>query len=445
MFIMLIALVFVMAACSGETDGAKSQQNGDVSSNHQSSEEGKNGKTDEIKEPEPVTITYYTPTARSKEQFMEEYGDAIETGLPHVTVDFIPGGSEGVTVAELLSSGQKIDIFYYSSGQIYSHLIEYGLEHDLSELIKKHNYDLDRLEPTTVEFQNKVADGGMYGLPVWTATAGLFYNKDLFDKFAVGYPEDDMTWDEVYDLAVNLTRVEDGIQYYGYTTSFQHQGLTNQLSLSPIDPATDKAIFDSEDWKSFFESVIKFHKIPGYDLDSSTLNVALHRQWFEKDLIAAMYTNFSGGVPSEELNWDVVTVPTYKEAPGVGPQSYTNYHTVTSMSEQKDAAFEVLAYLTSDEFQLDFTRRMPRATILKNQEIIDAYGADQPNFQGKNVRALNPALRASPAELTPYDAIARKHMTAAFNAVVLDEKDLNTALREAIEATNQEIEAEKKQ
>lgn len=440
---MLIGLLAVaMAACSGGSTNTSPQPSGGSNDSSGASESGNKEPVQELKPKEEVTLVYYTPTARTEEQFREEYGDAIEKGMPHVKIEFIPAGS-GTTIPELLTAGQTIDIFYYSSGQIYSHLIEYGLEYDLTELINKYNYDLSRLEPTTIEFQQKVADGGIYGLPVWTATAGLFYNKDIFDKFAVPYPEDGMTWDEIYDLAVQLTRVEDGVQYYGYVTSFNHQGLTNQLSLSPIDPETHQAIFDNDAWKRFYESVIRFYQIDGYNLDREKMNVTLQRQWFEKDQIVAMYTNFTGGVPPVEMNWDVVSVPFYDENPGMGAQSYTNYHTVASLSEKKDEAFEVLMYLTSDEFQMDFTRRMPRATILNNDEIRAAYGADLENFKGKNVAAMIPAQRAAPHHLTKYDAIARKHMTEAFNVAVLGEKDLNTALREAVEATNQEIQAAK--
>lgn len=443
LFIVLLAVA--LAACSGDsTNTSVSPSTGDDNraSGNESGNNNSNEQEEELKPQEPVTLVYYTPTARSEEQFREEYGDAIEKGMPHVTIEFIPAGS-GTTIPELLTAGETIDIFYYSSGQIYSHLIEYGLEYDLTELIRKHNYDLSRLEPTTIEFQQNVAGGGIYGLPVWTATAGLYYNKDIFDKFAVAYPEDGMTWDEIYDLAVQLTRVDDSIQYYGYVTSFNHQGLTNQLSLSPIDPETHQAIFDSDSWRRFYDSVIRFYQIEGYNLDRSTVGAGLQREWFEKDQIVAMYTNFSGGVPPIDMNWDVVSVPFYDENPGMGAQSYTNYHTVTSISEKKDAAFEVLNYLTSDEFQMEFTRRMPRATILNNDEIRAAYGADQENFQGKNVSAMIPPQRAAPHHLTEYDAIARRHMLEAFNVAVLGEKDLNTALREAVEATNQEIQAAK--
>ena len=133
MFVLL--LVTLLAACSGGTKDTVSDppvNNSNNQSTNQSNESGTK-EPEELQPAEPVTIRYYTPTARTEEQFMEEYGNAIEEGMPHVTIDFIPAGS-GTTIPELLTAGENIDIFYYSSGQIYSHLIEYGLEYDLNRL-----------------------------------------------------------------------------------------------------------------------------------------------------------------------------------------------------------------------------------------------------------------------------------------------------------------------
>jgi hypothetical protein len=41
-----------------------------------------------------------------------------------------------------------------------------------------------------------------------------------------------------------------------------------------------------------------------------------------------------------------------------------------------------------------------------------------------------------------YVAIGAKHLTTAFNAVSLKQKDINTAMREAEEAANKEIQTQ---
>lgn len=61
------------------------------------------------------------------------------------------------------------------------------------------------LEPMISEFDGCVRN-----------TEAVFYNKDLFDKFGIDYPTDNMTWDEMYELSKNMTRSDGDIQYYGY-------------------------------------------------------------------------------------------------------------------------------------------------------------------------------------------------------------------------------------
>lgn len=73
----------------------------------------------------------------------------------------------------------------------------------MTELIKKHNLDLGRLEPVLVDSMKKMGNGEIWALPTGTATNVIIYNKDIFDKFGVDYPTDGMTWDEFYELAKN--------------------------------------------------------------------------------------------------------------------------------------------------------------------------------------------------------------------------------------------------
>lgn len=47
--------------------------------------------------------------------------------------------------------------------------------------------------------------GKQYGIPYRAETAGIFYNKDLFDKAGIDYPKDDWTWDDFLKTAKALT------------------------------------------------------------------------------------------------------------------------------------------------------------------------------------------------------------------------------------------------
>src|SRR5690606_24616722 len=61
----------------------------------------------------------------------------------------------------------------------------------------------------------------------------LVYNKDIFNKFAVEYPKDHMTWDEVVELSKRLQRMDNGVQYYGLglgTSQYMYEQLALQYT-----------------------------------------------------------------------------------------------------------------------------------------------------------------------------------------------------------------------
>ncbi len=76
------------------------------------------------------------------------------------------------------------------------------LERDRDEL------DLDDFLPTTLEAFNY--HGLQGGMPWDAVSVVMFYNKDLFDRMGVPYPDDDWTWNDYADIARRLTKDLDG-------------------------------------------------------------------------------------------------------------------------------------------------------------------------------------------------------------------------------------------
>jgi multiple sugar transport system substrate-binding protein len=400
---------------------------------------GNESKTGVIHTPaQQITVVHY---ALAEEDFNKTYGDPLRKKFPNVVLKYVVP-AKGQKIQDLVPAGESMDIIFDSIGQVHANIYSLELQTDIMPLIQSKKYDLSKLEPTAVEAMKGIAKGGMYGLPVNLSPAGLFYNKDLFDKFGVGYPKDNMTWDEVYDLAKKMTRSEGGVQYLGYTTSSGHQALTNQFGLSFIDPISEKAVMNSDGWIKVMQSIVRFYQIPGYNLTSKDLAVASMRDMYAVEKRVAMYTNFSGVTDPEGMNWDVVTIPTYPDAPGIGVQPYPTYWHVTSNSKNKELAFDMIAWLTSEEFQVPFTRK-GNATILNDPAIKQQFGQDTPTLKGKNVSALFPAKRPSPSYFSPYHSLAYSKFPAAFTQIASGQKDVVTALREADEQANKAIEVEK--
>lgn len=392
---------------------------------------------------EPVELVFYSTSGDDMDWFMSKFGNKIKEKFPHVTPKFIPETETDPDLAmnKLVTTGQvqSLDIVFFSSGHS-KYLLDYEMQYDISDLIKKYKYDLNRMEPTTVEFLRMIGNGGIYGLPVFNNTMALFYNKDLFDKFGVRYPKDGLTWDELYDLAKTMSRTDGSLQYQGITLSMSHTMLTNQFSI-PFTDAQNKVNYTSDDFTKMFTAWTRFYQLPGNEVTKQTVNYNVQVNAFDKEKRIAMFLGLAAlgsGRFKDVVNWDVASFPVYKEKPEIGPAPYPTLFYITKMSKHKEQAFEVLDYLTSDEFQ----RHLSRSGLfpaLKNRDAMKEYGQDLPFMKNKNVNGYLPKQFASMAKPSAFQSAAQTPLNEAFSAVLLKEKDINTALREAEEKANKAV------
>lgn len=439
LLLLLAVLVMSLTACGGNADpsgGGKS--------------EGEGSSKTAVKK-DPIELVVYYPFIQdwSVEDFTKTFAEPIQKKFPHITIKYLFGGNGGQSVQALLTAGERIDILFTSIGATPGNLLDNNLQYDITDLIKKHNFDLGRLEPSMVDAARKLANGGIYGIPILVPPSAMYYNKDIFDKFGVPYPKDGMTWDDVYELSKKLTRTEGGVQYVALGTSYGHMSLMNQLSIPLVDTATLKATFDTDDrWKQWVENLVRFYKIPGHELKPNQMSEPNERNRFFKDRTVAMWLALTALHKIEEvgdMNYDLATYPVFKDKPGVGPQAYPTYFYVTTMSNHKDDAFEVIAYLASDEYQMQRSKEGKFLTVLNNKAVKEVFGQDNALYKGKNVKALQPEKYAPAGSVNKYNSMASGELNRVIKDINSGTKDINTALRDAAEVANKKIqEAETK-
>jgi multiple sugar transport system substrate-binding protein len=396
-----------------------------------------------VSQKEPVTLSVFFPYPADwpEEDFMSTFGQPIMKKFPHVTIKYIAGGK----IPELLAAGETIDIIYASIGATPPFLLENKLEYDISPQIKKYGYNLNHLEPTMIDTARQLAGGGIYGLPVYVPPSTIYYNKDLFDKFGVAYPKSGITWDELFELSKSLTRSDGGVDYTGFASSYGHLAMMNQMSIPLVRTDTKKSAFDTDDrWKTFSENLIRFYKIPGYaHIKSNQISEPHERNRFFKDRTAAMFLSMTAlHSPKElgDLNWNLAPFPVFKEKPDTGPQAYPTYFYVTSMSKSKDQAFEVIAFLTTEEYQSQQLRDGKFLTTLNNKALRLQFGQNNPIYAGKNVQAFQPDKYAPAGSVNKYNGTHQGEYNNVIRDAVHNGKDINTALREAAERINKKIE-----
>jgi multiple sugar transport system substrate-binding protein len=395
--------------------------------------------------PKPVTITVFNPSNYSDYLWENLWVEPIKKKYPHITLVNMKN-EKGNSLAERVMANNVPDIIQGQGVKATFEYSELGLLEDLTPLIQKHKIDLNQVEPAFMNSLKKDPnDSAVYGLPVTQNNAALFYNKSLFDKFGVPYPKDGMTWDEIYELARKMTRTEAEVKYRGLDFHMESLFNNNQMSLPFIDNKTDKAIVQTDGWKTFFTSLKKFYDIEGNN-PGALPNVF---NPFLKDQTVAMFVVsniFSPLIEASQagLNWDLVTMPTYSTGAKTGIQPAVVGLFVSSKSQHKDEALQVIAHLMSSEVQTQRSK-IGEPSVLKNADIKKTFGSEMPHSKGRSFASF---VSSTPAPMsnsvTKYDAVAITEMVRKFKEFAFNGKDVNTALREAEENINKAIDAQKK-
>lgn len=387
---------------------------------------------------EPVNLTMYG--SMSDELFERLVAEPVKKQYPNITMTQVKNEKK---MADLIAAGEVPDMINDTINSIIKYQ-EMGLTEELTPYVKKFNMDLGRINQVVLETVRKTSGGNkLLGLPLSGNVVMLYYNKDIFDRSAVPYPKDGMTWDQVYDLAKVLTRTEGGVKYRGFDFQDSFQFAANQLSLSVVDDKTDKAAVNNDQWKKMFENYARFLKIAGNEVDEKTYGKGGDQ--FLKDKTLAMYVTSSifSRLPdavNNGLNFDVVTLPSFTEAPNTTTQVDGGVRIITTSSKHKDEAFAALTAMLSDDAQKQIAA-IGNTSVLKDNKINEEFfGKSQDMLQNRNRLGFVKNQPAKPPEsITKYDATAHGILRAQFKKYVTTQTDINTVLREAEELINKAI------
>lgn len=390
--------------------------------------------------PAPVTLTFFTHG--NSIVLAETIESLVKKKFPHVTLKTIKD-AKGSTISDVLGGGQTPDLISYSLGSLQD-LRTLRLLGDMTPLIQKHHFDLNRLVPGAVDAVKGFSDKGEFlMMPFELNNNAIYYNKNIFDKFAVPYPKDGMTWEELLDIAKKVTRSDGGVQYRGFQYNALNVVYKDQLALGFVDPKTNKAAINTDSWKRWLDVMTSFYKIAGNEQAGD------EKANFLKNQTVAMRTgpNYITELPvamEAGLNVDFVSLPRFEGMSATSSQMNAPFYVIPPSSPNKDTAFQVIAYLLSDEVQTIMARQ-GRIPIINKESVKKEYAKDLKGMEGKNLSAFFQDTIAKPVPSTAYDGQAKSIFTnAALVPVYQGKKDINTALRDAEEQINKYIESEMK-
>ena len=161
---------------------------------------------------EKVTLNYYGWT--DEQSYMTALINMFNEQNPDVEIvpTFVNHDDYNQKIVVLASSDSSVmDLVSCDSQATVLNLVTLDGLLPLKDRIEAAGIDMSAYGPIISE---TLFEDEYYGVPYRSTLYSLYYNKTLFDKKGIAYPEK-ITWDEYRELAKQLTYEEDGTQYWG--------------------------------------------------------------------------------------------------------------------------------------------------------------------------------------------------------------------------------------
>ncbi|WP_409347002.1 ABC transporter substrate-binding protein [Paenibacillus sp. MBLB4367] len=322
----------------------------------------------------------------NESNFMDKYGRLIMLKKPNIAFDIViykyDYNQQDKAYGELKRQIEieKPDLIYLSDvTNWYGRLVKDGFLVELDPLIKKDKFDLDSLHPSVPSTIRAMGDGKLHALAPTMKSKALFYNKDMFDQYQIPYPRSKMSWEELLVLASQFPAKKPdlyGLQASGENDPFQAVDLLSAVhALSPISKDGTKVDLQTNEWRQLWNTVIAEYKNktlynrPGMEQGKSySLSDLAKMNGFLSGKTAMEITSHTelGEIAKMKENGlkpfsiGIVTVPVEPgSSDAEGVYGLDDLLAVSANSENRQAAWEVLRYINSDEM----AQLLPKAKI----------------------------------------------------------------------------------
>lgn len=326
---------------------------------------------------EPIESATIKVMYHNNYSFNTDYANLFRAKYPNIELELVDltgvsrVSQEGQIPFEKLIETEQPDVLLLSAAQYKKYYLE-GKLLDLESLIKQSKYSLESIHPGVLETVKFLGGGKLYGLAPTFNSSAMFYNKDLFDKYQIDYPTDQMTWEEVLALAQRFpSEDKNGEKIFGLDIGSYESTPSGLLTLvngthglNEVDQSNIKLMANTAEQKKnvemimvpFKTGVIRYNSWDGIE---STLSFEEQNPFiYGKSAMHLDQLYFFHNTVKEnkirnlEMNWDIVTVtepvdPRY-------PENSTSFYlqdifAISAKSSNQKAAWEFIKYINSEE------------------------------------------------------------------------------------------------
>ena len=440
--VLLLALIFMLAACGGETaeEAIVEETTGETEEVEQAEETETDAEEEEMAEEpteepeiveeieeeleeeaadEPVQVRWFVglgigsdePTFEPQQQFVDEFNasqDEIE-----LILEIVDNETAYDVLATQIAAGNAPDLV--GPVGIRGRDSFKGAWLDLQPLIDANNYDLSDFDPALVDFY-QVQEEGQLGLPFAIYPSFVIYNKDLFDEAGFPYPPaeygepyvdengEEHPWniETLTELAMKQT-----VDANGFDATMEEFDPTNIVQFGWMNQWTDPrgigtffgpgSLVDDEGnaqvpehwaeaWKWTYDGWWNDWFIPNGPYGGADFLQGAGGP-FSSGNLAMVHLHMwyvapwaLGDVPFE---WGLAATPAYEGT--VTSKMHADTFGILKASENPEAAFEVMTYMLSEEHASDLLSiygSMP-ARLSLQENFFETY--NETNFPGQEI------------------------------------------------------------
>lgn len=384
-----------------------------------------------------VVWTWYGAELGQVFQELVKTDFTAKTGI-EVEIEVVP--IDGIMNKLLLSfiGGDAPDIVELYSNQV----VELGIRGALLNLSEFADVKsvTDQLNPMLLPaLQYKSALFALPGEINWTWT---YYRTDVFSEMGLEVPE---TWDDIRALALKL-KARNMDTYYYYQGDGEIVGkylpFVFQRGADIYKPDGTASNLDSPEAVAAFKELTDLHKqyhLPVEDpiwgtFASAETPLQILQNWY--------YAGFELTNPQISGKWDITLFPGTKRADGSIDRTNTGKMltwSIVSSTKHKDAAWELMKWLGSTEFTTKFMQTSNQIhgnrIFFSNKDSIDFAP-----FPEEKLHLAKEALATCRMQTAVVGGhIANRYIDFAFNKVVIQGDDPETAIRQAAKESTDEI------
>lgn len=296
--------------------------------------------------PPPEDAVFLKINYMNQADFNARYGNFIRSQVPELVFEVIPNdwAKEEDSFADFIKK-YDLDIVFMD----YNQYVEIASQDLLLEVDVK---DINGAESIPEQFlaSFRMDDGAYYALPTDYQTPVIFYNTSVFNRYNVPYPDDQMTWQEVYELAARFP-IEQGLNpFYGGPAEYVLQNIALTLGGKIYKEDMTGLRIGEEPWKEAWMLTAKAYA------DEVFKRSQIGFEEFVIGRTAMFYNNAVAIEPmrkkSNSVPVQIVTQPVHPDKPDEFPLFHVNLFGIAASTEHPEEAWEAVKWIDELTFQV---------------------------------------------------------------------------------------------